>query len=1013
MMLASQNTPMDDQTQQTIRFRSQPPPPRPQNIQDFSSVWLCIDNNIKKKYLRTVDSLKNYAQTKSLINFLNDCLVKKVFPKTFQIKSNIDKRFSSKGQNKMNSLLNTVQSEQIKISIKEHHKLECELYKKFSALSNELYLYLETSEIIIVKKELDNRLSKFLQCEKNRYKAKLLNLQNVKKQDFIDNEIRPAEPVNNADKKRNRRFIKRSKYRRKMKRLSQKPLDDLVINYSDYVLSSDEISLFNKHLNFVPLPKKLNVTTLSYDFKRFSRSLRWREAIDLNPEFFSDNSDSNDQPEFSIPIKKFNLPSCQPTRTLSNFLYGIESDLLFNQKKKIFPNVSKGEENALQNLIDKQKSGQIVCLRADKGGASTIVNRNDYISAIEGDHLSSKITNQDGSVLSVYRQIDKVMVSVHYNKIKEALEDAVVDEIIDKKLADQLLPDQPGEARGYGLIKVHKGIAEGKKIPPTRLVISGCSSNTENLSSYLDFKAKHIPGMLDSHLLDTPHLLRFLEQQNENMNQPENAILVSIDVEALYPSIPINEGIEAFKEALNDKKYGDCNVSVPFLIMLLSFVLKFNSFIFNGFYYLQEWGTAIGTKVAPTYANIFMGKLESQLLKDWKGRPPSFWKRFIDDILCLFVGTEDELLEFLKYISAYHSTIKFTCEYRLKDKIVKTKWKNGKFIIENFPILNIRPRSVDFLDCNIWINEKNKFETDLFVKGTDRITYLKPQSAHAPFVTKNIPYSLAYRLKRICSSNDNFLIRLKELECNLLSRGYNSKVVKNAFEKVKIISRTQAIQKVIRVNSNNRPVFCLTYDPRIDSVSNSMKKHFTLASKDPIFKKTFPLMPMIGYKRAKNLGEYLIRAKLYPTQRYEIRDRKGFFKCSKREIGCNLCNRSQNISEHVANFSGKKYPIKSNIKCSDSYVIYSIQCKQCPMQYVGQTSNAASVRFNNHSSDILNKKVTKPVAKHFNSRNHSWADMVFTPFEKLHKKDKTLLDIREKFWIREKQTVEHGLNINS
>ena len=50
----------------------------------------------------------------------------------------------------------------------------------------------------------------------------------------------------------------------------------------------------------------------------------------------------------------------------------------------------------------------------------------------------------------------------------------------------------------------------------------------------------------------------------------------------------------------------------------------------------------------------------------------------------------------LIYISVYHSTIKLPCEYRLKDKIVKTKWKNGKFIIENIPILNIRPRSVDF-----------------------------------------------------------------------------------------------------------------------------------------------------------------------------------------------------------------------------------------------------------------------------------------------------------------------------
>jgi hypothetical protein len=43
-------------------------------------------------------------------------------------------------------------------------------------------------------------------------------------------------------------------------------------------------------------------------------------------------------------------------------------------------------------------------------------------------------------------------------------------------------------------------------------------------------------------------------------------------------------------------------------------VLKKNNFIFNGDQYLQINGTAMGTKMAPSYANIFMGKLEKQLL---------------------------------------------------------------------------------------------------------------------------------------------------------------------------------------------------------------------------------------------------------------------------------------------------------------------------------------------------------------------------------------------------------------
>ena len=81
---------------------------------------------------------------------------------------------------------------------------------------------------------------------------------------------------------------------------------------------------------------------------------------------------------------------------------------------------------------------------------------------------------------------------------------------------------------------------------------------------------------------------------------------------------------------------------------LLGFVLKFNSFIFNGLVYLQEVGTAIGTKLAPTYANIFMGRLENQILSNWTGRPPDLWRRYIDPIFTIWSGTEQELLNFLQ-----------------------------------------------------------------------------------------------------------------------------------------------------------------------------------------------------------------------------------------------------------------------------------------------------------------------------------------------------------------------------
>ena len=409
-----------------------------------------------------------------------------------------------------------------------------------------------------------------------------------------------------------------------------------------------------------------------------------------------------------------------------------------------------------------------------------------------------------------------------------AANQGVEDGIITKDIAEQLVPPAPSNGRAYGMPKAHKEVEEGKSIPPLRLVISGCGSNTEPASHFLDFHAKEIPKKLDSFIEDTPHLLRTLEELNENKVQPATSIPVSIDVEALYPSIPIDEGMKCFEEYVKDPMYRDQSLPWEFLMVLLNFVLKCNTFVFNGKTFLQQWGTAIGTKAAPVFANIFMGVLEKKILRDWKGRPPDLWKRYIDDIFTIWSGTEDELLKFLNFINSYHRTIKFTAEYRTSQHVVKVKWKDGSLCVKREPLLNLVPRSIDFLDTTISINNEGKFMTDLYVKSSDRITYLMPQSSHPRHIHQNIPYSLSYRLKRIVSCENTYLKRLEELRNNLLTRGYCNKVIDMSFNKVAQISRKEALKMVTRPVKNS-VILALTYDPRIPDASKVVKKHFVLA----------------------------------------------------------------------------------------------------------------------------------------------------------------------------------------
>ena len=51
----------------------------------------------------------------------------------------------------------------------------------------------------------------------------------------------------------------------------------------------------------------------------------------------------------------------------------------------------------------------------------------------------------------------------------------------------------------------------------------------------------------------------------------------------------------------------------------------------------------------------------------------------------------------------------------------------------------------------IWIDHNGYLQTDLYQKPGKKCQYLIPTSAHPTPTTQGIPYSLAYRLRRICS----------------------------------------------------------------------------------------------------------------------------------------------------------------------------------------------------------------------------------------------------------------------
>ena len=107
-------------------------------------------------------------------------------------------------------------------------------------------------------------------------------------------------------------------------------------------------------------------------------------------------------------------------------------------------------------------------------------------------------------------------------------------------------------------------------------------------------------------------------------------------------------------------------------------------FAFNNKFYIQVDDVAMGSPLGPILANIFLSHHEENWLNkcpiEFK---PSFYRRYVDDILVLFEPPESAHT-FREYMSSKHQNINFTVEQEnigsisfLDGNVCR---KNGKFV---------------------------------------------------------------------------------------------------------------------------------------------------------------------------------------------------------------------------------------------------------------------------------------------------------------------------------------------
>ena len=104
-----------------------------------------------------------------------------------------------------------------------------------------------------------------------------------------------------------------------------------------------------------------------------------------------------------------------------------------------------------------------------------------------------------------------------------------------------------------------------------------------------------------------------------------------MDDTSLYTNIPQEEGVTTVCKAYKDFYQNHLPIPTKFLRQMLCLILKENSFQFNRRHYLQTHGTAMGTKMAVAFANIFIAKTEKGIISKSKIKL-LVWKRYIDHV---------------------------------------------------------------------------------------------------------------------------------------------------------------------------------------------------------------------------------------------------------------------------------------------------------------------------------------------------------------------------------------------
>ena len=288
----------------------------------------------------------------------------------------------------------------------------------------------------------------------------------------------------------------------------------------------------------------------------------------------------------------------------------------------------------------------------------------------------------------------------------------------------------------------------------------------------------------------------FADEMKE-MKLEEGECITSYDINALFTFIPIPSALDITKKKLEQDAELSKRTIMPAdtILELLDFCFNNTNFVFQGTFYEQTRGAAMGSPISPIIANIFMEAFEHRAITTAL-HPPSVWKRYVDDTFVLQHQTHQE--EFLQHINTVDPSIQFTVEEAKEDG------------------------SIPFLDTIVRPETDGTFTIGVYRKPTHTDLYLPWDNNHNIAAKYSVINTLTHRAHAISSTPE---LAKKELQYLEIVRGlckYPQWAIKKIFNK----HQNKEKKQTPRTKHHTKCHIVVPYTEGIgESLKNICKKH--------------------------------------------------------------------------------------------------------------------------------------------------------------------------------------------